>query len=662
MRTVSFSLAVLVAVMSLALAPRAAAESHVELILDASGSMFNKLDDGRYRIVAAKDVLTQLIAALPETEGLNVGLRVYGWELRGSDPGSCEDSRLFVPIDGVDRQLLLDTVRNTQARGSTPIAYSLQRAADDLSGRTGTKVVVLITDGLEACGGDVRGAAEALKAAGVDLRIIGFDLDPRSAASFDGLGTFENAASAAELLSALNRAVAVAATVKEIPTYKVTVTLTRGGEPVAEGATVTFVPALGDASQGEGFKPSGNGVFEALLPAGNYSAQLADAFAEEPVLVTGIVVMPEARNEFTFELAPKLSVTLTPETGTPNAGSMLSVSWEGAPATGGDSYIELGVEGEDLYLDTMPAPGEAGTVEFRLPMVTGPLELRFLVPGPDNSWPVAGRTTIDLQAVTASLDAPDEATAGSTIEVAWTGPDNKDDYITVVEAGAPEGTWMQYAYTSEGNPVSLRLPEEAGDFELRYQDGYQDTTLASRPLTLTPQTASFVGPATAMAASQVEIEVTSSTGNSDDYLTIVPPTAEEGAYLGFTYVSEPGVYSVTAPDAPGEYEIRYQTGGEDKTLVRQKITLTEAHATLSAPDVVAPDEFFDVTWTGPNGEGDFITIVPVGTPEGDWGYSLNTSSGSTLELEAPAEPGEYEVRYVTGMNTLTLASRPITVR
>ncbi len=660
MRHLPFSLAALFAAALLLLTPLAKAESHVELILDASGSMFNKLGDGRYRIVAAKDVLTQLVAALPADGDLNVGLRVYGSELRAADPGSCEDSRLLVPITGVERQALLDTVRDTQARGSTPIAYSLQQAAGDLEGRSGTKVVVLITDGLEACGGDVRAAAEALKAAGVDLRIIGFDLDPRSAASFDGLGTFVNAASAAELLTALNRAVEAAAPVKEAPTYRVTVALTRDGQPVKEGASVTFVPSLADAADGERFTPLQNDHFEARLRAGTYSAHLADAFADGPVVISGIAVLPEAENTFTFELAPQLSVTLTPATPTPAAGSTLAVAWEGAPAGGGD--LELGPVGDDTHLISLPAIGAESEVDLRLPLVTGALELRFVIEGPDGSKLVIGRAVLDLQEVTASLQAPDEATGGSTIAITWTGPDNLNDYITVVEAGAPQGTWRTYQETATGNPVELTLPDTPGEYELRYLDGYQNDTLASRAITVVKGSASIRGPASAMAGTMVEIEVLAATGNPDDYLTIVPAGAEEGSYLDFEYASEPGAYTLYAPDVAGEYEIRYITGGENVTLARQPLTLTEAVASVRAPAVVGPVEFFDVHWEGPDGESDYVTIVPVGTAEGDWGYALNTSGGNPLTLESPEEPGEYEVRYVTGGSGHTLATWPITVR
>src|SRR5690606_22488145 len=245
----------------------AAGPSHVELILAASGSMFNQLADGRYRIVAGKGVLPELVAALPADADLNVGYRAYGSELQATAAGSCEDSRLYVPIEGVDRQLLLTTVRNTQARGATPIAYSLERALEDLDGRTGERIVVLITDGEEGCGGDVRAAAQALKDAGIDLRIIGFDLDELARASFDGLGAFENATSAAELLAALNRAVEAAAAHVAPATYPVRVTLTRDGEPAEDGASVAFQPALGAEADAAWFAAEAGGVFRTELPA-----------------------------------------------------------------------------------------------------------------------------------------------------------------------------------------------------------------------------------------------------------------------------------------------------------------------------------------------------------------------------------------------------------
>ncbi|RUA21932.1 hypothetical protein DSL92_08730 [Billgrantia gudaonensis] len=41
------------------------------------------------------------------------------------------------------------------------------------------------------------------------------------------------------------------------------------------------------------------------------------------------------------------------------------------------------------------------------------------------------------------------------IDVEWEGPDNPRDYLTIVEAGAPEGSHLDYTRTQRGSPLSL---------------------------------------------------------------------------------------------------------------------------------------------------------------------------------------------------------------
>lgn len=73
----------------LAPAPLHAAEPvSVELILDCSGSMWNKPSDGRYRIDAAKEVLSQFIATAPDNPDLHIGLRLYGSKIPYRKPGA----------------------------------------------------------------------------------------------------------------------------------------------------------------------------------------------------------------------------------------------------------------------------------------------------------------------------------------------------------------------------------------------------------------------------------------------------------------------------------------------------------------------------------------------------------------------------------------------
>jgi hypothetical protein len=52
-------------------------QTYIQLILDLSGSMYEKLESGEPKIDAARLVLTNFISELPDND-LNVGLRVYG--------------------------------------------------------------------------------------------------------------------------------------------------------------------------------------------------------------------------------------------------------------------------------------------------------------------------------------------------------------------------------------------------------------------------------------------------------------------------------------------------------------------------------------------------------------------------------------------------------
>jgi Ca-activated chloride channel homolog len=81
---------------------------------------------------------------------------------------------------------------------------------------------------------------------------------------------------------------------------------------------------------------------------------------------------------------------------------------------------------------------------------------------------------------------------------------------------------------------------------------------------------------------------------------------------------------------------------------------------LTAPAEVAAGAEFEVSWTGPDAPNDYLTIVPVGAGDGEYGDYRYTREGATLRLTAPDAPGDYEVRYQNAQGVF--ARRPITVR
>ena len=185
------------------------AANAVELILDASGSMLQRLE-GERRIEIARTVLTDLVnQTLPE--GTPLALRVFGHR----KPDAC-DTDLALPLQPLERGKVTGVIRETQAMNlaRTPIGESLRLVADDLKDAEGQKLIILITDGEETCDGDPAGAIRSLKDAGHDVRvnIVGFAIDdPVLKAEFEewarlGGGRYFNATNAAELGAALRQA------------------------------------------------------------------------------------------------------------------------------------------------------------------------------------------------------------------------------------------------------------------------------------------------------------------------------------------------------------------------------------------------------------------------------------------------------------------------
>src|SRR5215210_1018876 len=145
----------------------------VDLILDNSGSMLQTLSDQR-RIDIAKLVLTDLVEeTLPS--GIPLALRVFG-----DEPDSCK-TYLAIDLTPLKRDAAVDRIASIESVDGvkTPLAAALERVAADLNGVDGPKIVVLVTDGEETCGGNPQRAIRELVNQGIDVRvnIVGFAVD-----------------------------------------------------------------------------------------------------------------------------------------------------------------------------------------------------------------------------------------------------------------------------------------------------------------------------------------------------------------------------------------------------------------------------------------------------------------------------------------------------
>lgn len=208
----------------------------LELILDASGSMLQRLGAER-RVDLARAALVRIVMRqLPP--GQPVALRVFG----DTVAGSC-DSNLRVPLMPLWPEGMVAAIAAAEPvnLAKTPIAASLTAAGGDLAGATGRKVIVLLTDGEETCGGDPEAAIAALRAAGaeVTVNIVGFAVDDAALeATFarwaeTGGGRYLPAADGPELTAALGEALGEGFAVRAAAGGPVVAAGTVGGAPVA---------------------------------------------------------------------------------------------------------------------------------------------------------------------------------------------------------------------------------------------------------------------------------------------------------------------------------------------------------------------------------------------------------------------------------------------
>jgi hypothetical protein len=225
----------------------AQAASRVEFILDVSGSM-NKLTSGEKRIDLARKAMAAAVGSIPD--GSIVALRQYGHRIPPSDKvASCKDTELVIPFGPINKQQMINLVNQSNPLGETPIAYSLEQAANDFPTIGDEQpVIILVSDGEESCGGDPVAVAKALLAKGfkVTIHTIGLDVDSAAQAQLQGIsqatgGQYKDARDAAGLTQSLQQLTQESLLVKkDIATY---------GTPIRGGNSYETAVALAPGQQ-----------------------------------------------------------------------------------------------------------------------------------------------------------------------------------------------------------------------------------------------------------------------------------------------------------------------------------------------------------------------------------------------------------------------------
>ena len=169
--------------------------TRVLFIFDASQSMYAQWD-GNSRMEIAKELLSNMLDSLDNKENLQVGLRCYGHQ-KPSPPQDCRDTRLEVPFGNNTIPAIKKRLKTLRPKGTTPIAKALESGALDFPEITSNSrnIVILITDGIEECGGDPCAVSRIYQEKKIILKpfVIGIGLSEEYKKNFECVGTFYDA-------------------------------------------------------------------------------------------------------------------------------------------------------------------------------------------------------------------------------------------------------------------------------------------------------------------------------------------------------------------------------------------------------------------------------------------------------------------------------------
>jgi hypothetical protein len=338
----------------------------------------------------------------------------------------------------------------------------------------------------------------------------------------------------------------------------------KGGRPTEDlsGNTCTINP---DGPVTMTFSRGPAAIDEIVVRAIRGSVKIKASWAGSPgVANTGVGSEPANPPEATASLD-------APETA--DMASRFDVLWTGPANT--DDYISVArpsqPAGSNLGIARIR---EGNPVKLWAPSEPGEFELRYVVA---RGAKVLATRAIRINAVSATVDATGPVKEADWVDVAWTGPGYAGDFVSIAKPGSAAGASVSQARLNQSSPLKVRVPSDAGEYEVRYVLGRGAKVLAKTQLTVTAVSGSVQAPATAVAGSDFQVRWTGP-GYAEDFIALARPDQSPRASIATRRTAQGNPATLRAPKEPGVYEVRYMLGRGSRPLGTATITVTAAPA------------------------------------------------------------------------------------
>lgn len=209
--------------------------TRILFVFDASQSMYGRWQSDMKMNIAQR-LLGNVLDSLKNQENLELALRVYGHQ-KPYPPQDCDDTNLEVPFGKNNIAKIKHRLSTINPKGTTPIAFALSRAKNDFTACQNCRnIIILITDGVEECGGDPCEVSRMLQKEGIILKPFVIGIGSDYSESLDCVGTYFPANSERAFTKALNVVISQAL---NSTTTQVNL-LDEAGKPTETNVNMTF--------------------------------------------------------------------------------------------------------------------------------------------------------------------------------------------------------------------------------------------------------------------------------------------------------------------------------------------------------------------------------------------------------------------------------------
>lgn len=214
--------------------------TRILFVLDASSSMLNPWE-GKTKMETARSIIAELADSLQAIPNVQTALRVYGHQSINTD-NDCNDTKLEVAFGPSNAEAIRHSLFSVRPKGITPLARSIQEAANDFpKDPSARNILLLVTDGEESCGVDPCAVSLMLQQQHIFLKpfVIGLNLEAASKSSMDCIGNYYNAEHPAALIDIMKT---VVQRLLSVATLRVNL-LDADGRPLETDVDMTFYDA-----------------------------------------------------------------------------------------------------------------------------------------------------------------------------------------------------------------------------------------------------------------------------------------------------------------------------------------------------------------------------------------------------------------------------------